>query len=61
MVYIVELQDKARHTARKEYWAMSLRDLLRVVAEELITYPHLTVNDVWVKGQGSTGLYGGTL
>jgi len=61
VIFIVEVRDKAGSTARKEYEGMNLREVLRIVEHELRAFPHVCVNDVWVKGSTRRGLHGGAL
>ena len=58
MIYIVEIQDKAGNTARKEYNGRAAREVARLVETELLAYPQWHVNDVWAKGGSARGLYG---
>ncbi len=60
VIFIVEVQDKARNSVRKEYEGTTMREIIRIVENELLAYPHLYVNDIWAKGGAKHGLYGGS-
>jgi hypothetical protein len=52
MAYIVEVQDEAGRTARKEYEGVVLGDVLDAVVADLSPYPALHLTDIWNKAAG---------
>ena len=60
-IFIVEVRDKLGVTARKEYEGFTYRHVLQVVDKELLSFPNIYINDIWMKGAGGRGLFGGAL
>jgi hypothetical protein len=55
MIYVIEIIDKLKRRATKEYDAPSLLHALRVAEDELRAYPQFWITDVWEKGKGDDG------
>jgi hypothetical protein len=58
MLYVVEIENRERERATKEYEARSPNELLTIVQRDLRLYPSVHVVGAWEKGHPTRTVFG---